>query len=140
VNDQSIAEAAAAEMYATDRHIRGLGIEVVAVGPGEAAATMIVGPEMVNGLELCHGSVIFTLADAALAYASNSHGGTVVAASASIEFITAAHVGDQLRAVATESHRAGRTGHYDVTVSHDDTLVALFKGRCREIIDDSVTP
>jgi len=152
VTEQSIAEAAAAVMSASDHHIRELGIEIVAVGPGTAVASMVVRPEMVNGLATCHGGVIFSLADAAFGYACNSHGGTAVASGASIEFVSAAYEGDQLRADANESHVAGRTGHYDIVVSRenvasrenrvsgDDTIIALFKGRSRRISDGATAP
>jgi len=127
-------------MSASDHHLREMGIEIVAVGPGTAMVSMVVSPEMANGLAICHGGVIFTLADAAFAYACNSRGGTAVASGASIEFVSAAHVGDRLRADAKESHLAGRTGHYDITVSLDDTIIALFKGRSRRISDDATAP
>jgi enoyl-CoA hydratase/carnithine racemase len=48
---------------------------------------MTVRPEMVNGHGLCHGGVIFTLADSAFAFACNSHGEPMVAAGANIEFL-----------------------------------------------------
>ncbi len=136
VNDESLAEASAAAMYAGDHLVHHLGIEVVTVSSGEAVTTMIIKPEMVNGHAICHGGVVFSLADAALAYASNSHGGTVVASGVSIEFLAPAHVGDKITATATETHLAGRNGHYDMRVTRSDgTVIALLKGRCRRIAD-----
>ncbi len=96
---------------------------------------MVVKPEMVNGHSICHGGVIFSLADMALAYAANSYGGVVVAQSTSIDFIASAHTGDQLRAICTEQLVAGRNSHYVVTVQRGDEVIALFSGRCRRIAD-----
>ncbi|HEX6218990.1 MAG TPA: hotdog fold thioesterase, partial [Sphingomicrobium sp.] len=47
----------------------GLGIELLDAGDGRAVVTMSVAPEMCNGHGTCHGGMIFTLADAAFAFA-----------------------------------------------------------------------
>ena len=53
-----------------------------------------------------------------------------VAASASIDFIRPARLGDELVATATEVSRGGRTGIYDATVTNQDgDVVAIFRGR-----------
>jgi acyl-CoA thioesterase len=91
---------------------------------------MTVRASMLNGFAICHGGYIFTLADTAFAFACNAHDNLTVAAAANIEFLRPVHEQDRLTAVASERHRAGRSGIYDVEVrSQDGALVALFRGR-----------
>jgi phenylacetic acid degradation protein PaaD len=103
------------------------------VAPGRSRVAMRVTPQMANGHGICHGGMIFALADSAFAFASNSRGGNVVAAGATVDFISPATVGEELEATATERHLQGRSGIYDVTVreSMSQRLVAEFRGRSR---------
>jgi acyl-CoA thioesterase len=85
---------------------------------------------MINGFAVCHGGHIFALADTAFAFACNAYNQVTFAAGASIDFLRPARVGDKLLAVATERHRGGRSGIYDVSVSNqDDEEIAVFSGR-----------
>ena len=114
----------------------GLGVEVTEAGGGRATVIMTVGPEMTNSQGVCHGGVIFTLADCALEYASNSHGPTTVAAAASIDFVRPALVGTVLTAVCQERHRGRVAGNYDVEVTDSEgRIVALVRARSHEIGD-----
>lgn len=131
--DASPAGDPVAAMMAADRASAALGIEVVASGPGWARARMVVRPDMVNGHDLAHGGLIFTLADTAFACACNSWGPVTVAAGAEIAFLAPARLGDVLEATATARTRRGRTGIYDVTVRHGDDVVAEFRGRSSEL-------
>lgn len=122
----------AAAMYERDRSSQNLGITVAEVGAGRATCVMAVRDEMLNGHDVCHGGLIFTLADTAFAFACNSYGPTTLAASASIEFLAPGRPGSTLTASAVETHKAGRTGYYDVRVTDDaGTAIALFRGRSR---------
>lgn len=125
-----LAQACAEHMYADDLASQQLGIEIEVVAPGEVVARMAVREDMVNGHDACHGGYIFTLADTAFAFACNAYNQVSVAASASIDFISAARSGELLIARATEVHRGRRGGVYDVRVSGPDgRLVAEFRGR-----------
>lgn len=95
---------------------------------------------MLNGARKCHGGVIFTLADTAFQCACNSHGRLTVSSAASIQFIRAASVGDELTAVCVERFRNRSGGGYDVTVTRSGAgdpgtsqLVALFRGQAHEL-------
>ena len=124
--------AVAAAMYERDHSSRHLGIEVVGVGEGSACVTMSVRPEMVNGLGVCHGGYLFTLADTAMAYASNSRDDVAFAVAAQIDFLRPARAGDVLTAEAVERAGQGRTALTDVEVrTGDGTVVAVFRGRTR---------
>ncbi|HKV44454.1 MAG TPA: hydroxyphenylacetyl-CoA thioesterase PaaI [bacterium] len=131
---QEIAEAARDAMWTQDKASRDLGMAVVEVGPGYAKLRMAVRPEMCNGHLICHGGMIFTLADSAFAFACNSYNKVTVANNCAITFTAAAHEGDILIAEAVERHRGGRSGVYDVTVTDQrGRLVAVFRGHATQI-------
>jgi acyl-CoA thioesterase len=121
-------------MIRTDRASQNLGLEILDVAPGSVRISMTVRPDMVNGHGLCHGGIIFTLADSAFAFACNSHGEPMVAAGASIEFLAPTSAGEVLTALATEVSRGARHGVYDVRVAKSSgETVALFRGRCARL-------
>jgi acyl-CoA thioesterase len=120
-------------MMAADEASRALGIELVAAGIGRATARMTVRPDMVNGHDIAHGGLVFTLADTAFACACNSHGPVTVAAGAEIVFVAPARLGDVLTAEASERTTFGRSGIYDVTVRRGDDVVAEFRGRSHRL-------
>lgn len=131
---QSLAEAAAAAMWAEDRASRGLGMTLDAVGPGSATLSLTVREDMVNGLDLCHGGFIFTLADSAFAFACNSYNQRAVAQIATITFVAPARRGDRLTARAAEVASFGRSGIYDIRVTaQNGTLIAEFRGHSRTV-------
>jgi acyl-CoA thioesterase len=134
---RSAFEAAALALHARDSSAQQFGIEIVAVDEGAATVAMTVTAEMCNGHGTCHGGMLFTLADSAFAFACNSYGLETVAAAASIEFLAPARAGQRLVAVCTERWLRGRTGIYDATVSTDDEVVALFRGRSARISTSS---
>jgi acyl-CoA thioesterase len=124
--------AQAEAMWQADRASRGLGIHLDEVAPGRARLSMMITEAMTNGHGICHGGFIFSLADSAMAFASNQHGDVVVAQHAAITFIRPGRVGETLVAEAVERTRAGRSGMYDVRVSNTaGDLVAEFRGHTR---------
>ena len=106
-----------------------IGIEIVDVGAGSAVVRMTVRADMVNGHGVCHGGLIFMLADSALAFACNSGNVNTLAASASIDFVRPARLGTRLLATAIAVHQRGRTGHYDVVVTAETPSDAGRGGR-----------
>ena len=120
-------------MWAEDRASQALDMQIVEVGPGRATLRMTVRADMVNGHDIGHGGLTFTLADSAFAFACNSHNRRTVAAGAEVRFRAPTRLGDVLTATAVERSRAGRDGVYDVSVTREDLVVAEFTGRSREI-------
>ena len=110
-----------------------LGIELAGYGPGWARTRMTVRDDMVNGHGICHGGMIFSLADTAFACACNSWGPVTVAAGCDIVFVAPARGGDVLTAEARVRSRYGRSGIYDVTVVNGDRPIAEFRGRSHEV-------
>jgi acyl-CoA thioesterase len=128
-----IARRSAEAMWAGDRASRSLGMTLDAVGPGTATLSMVLRDDMVNGHAIGHGGLTFTLADSAFAFACNSYNRATVAAAAEIRFRRPTRLGDRLVATATERERQGRDGVYDVLVTVDEEVVAVFVGRSKEI-------
>lgn len=122
------------QMFARDAASQALGMTLEESRPGYARVSMPVRADMIQGHSTCHGGFVFALADSAFAFACNSHGGTVVAAGCSIEFLNPAAEGDQLLAEAQEQALSGRSGVYDVKVTNQrGELVAAFRGRSRRL-------
>jgi acyl-CoA thioesterase len=136
---QQIAERVAGEMFARDSASQSLGMQVKEVRPGYARLTLIVRPDMLNGHAICHGGVIFSLADSAFAFACNSHNQNTVASGCSIDFLAPAKAGDELSAEAVESALLGRIGVYDVTVTNSEgRTIALFRGRSYRVTGEVI--
>lgn len=130
----ALAEATATAMWARDRTAQGLDMRILTVKPGYAKVTMTVRADMVNGHHICHGGMIFTLADTAFAYSCNSYNMNTVASACHIDFLAPAHEGETLEAEAIEQSQSGRTGVYDVTVrSATGKTIALFRGKSYRI-------
>ena len=131
---QALAERVAQAMFASDHASRALGMHIVAVSPGYAQLSMQVRADMVNGHALCHGGLIFTLADSTFAFACNSYNFVTVAAGCTIEFLAPAHEGDVLTATGQERAQAGRSGIYDIDVRNGaGELIAVFRGKSARI-------
>ena len=108
MSDQSErARRAAQTLYDGDRASQALGMKLLDAEPGGARVSMRIRADMVNGHQLCHGGLVFSLADSAFAFACNSHGDNTVAAAASIDFLAPAREGDELTATARELWRSG---------------------------------
>jgi acyl-CoA thioesterase len=133
LSPDDLARACADAMWKEDDASKGLGIEILEVGPGRATLTMTVRPEMVNGQRIAHGGFIFTLADSAFAFACNSRNDRAVAAQGNITFLRPGKLGDKLIATAREISRNGRSGIYDVRVTAGETVIAEFRGHSRTI-------
>ncbi|HWX05743.1 MAG TPA: hydroxyphenylacetyl-CoA thioesterase PaaI [Bradyrhizobium sp.] len=133
LSPDDLARACAEAMWKDDDASKGLGMEIVEIGPGRATLTMTVQPHMVNGQRIAHGGFIFLLADSAFAFACNSHNERAVAAQCSISFIKPGKLGDRLVATAREISRSGRSGIYDVRVTMENAVIAEFRGHSRVV-------
>jgi acyl-CoA thioesterase len=120
-------------MMASDAASRMFGMELLDYGTGWARVQLTVRDDMVNGHGICHGAVIFAVADTAFACACNSWGPVTVAAGADIVFIAPGRTGDLLTAEARMRSSYGRSGIYDVTVARGEDLIAEFRGRSHEL-------
>ena len=138
---QQTAERVRDAMFANDRAVRGLGMEIEAIAPGRAGVAMTVREDMLNGHDICHGGFISALADSAFAYACNSYNEVTVASGFGIDFVAPARFGDRLVARCVEVSKAGRTGVYDAEVLNQrGERVAVFRGRSYTLKGKPVAP
>jgi acyl-CoA thioesterase len=106
-----------------------LGIEIDFIDNGICNLRAEITAEMLNGFQIAHGGISYSLADSALAFASNSQGVQCVSIETSISHVKKVAEGDVLIAEARELHRGRTTGIYDVSLKNQhNELVALFKG------------
>lgn len=138
---------AVAARHAADPAARALGIAVREAAPGRVVLSLTVGPDHVNGYGICHGGVLFALADAASTLAAGTDAtdatgaaagaGTAadsdaVATGATVELVAPAPLGTELTATCHEVHTRGRAGVFDTVITAaDGTVVALARGRTR---------
>ena len=121
-------------MWGDDSASRSLGMRLDAIGPGSAMVSMEVAQSMVNGLGVCHGGLVFTLADSACAFASNSYNKRMILQASQIALLAPAHLGMRLVAQASERHRGERSAIYDVRVESEvGETIAEFRGHVRSI-------
>ena len=131
---QDRAEKSAQAMWADDHASKWAGMSIQSVAEGKAALQLTVEKHHCNGHGICHGGVIFALADSAFAFACNSYNRVTVAQSNTITYVAPAKAGDKLVADAREVARSGRSGTWDVTVTNGDgAVIALFRGLARTI-------
>ncbi|KAB1191123.1 MULTISPECIES: hydroxyphenylacetyl-CoA thioesterase PaaI [Haloferax] len=118
------------DLASSDPFCARVGIELEKLDSGYAETTLTIEEDHLNFHGTPHGGAIYSLADAAFAAASNSHGDAAFALETNISYLAAAEVGDTIRAVAEETHLGGRTAEYEVVVSDDsDERIATFRGR-----------
>lgn len=135
--EQMVAERVVGGMMARDLFSRWMGMTIVDVRPRTATVRLTVRPEMVNGFGVAHGGVVYSLADSALAFASNTHGKVTVAINNSISYPAAVNVGDVLTAVAESDGESRRLGYYRVIVRNQkEAIVATFTGTVYKTKDD----
>jgi len=134
MDELELAQHCAEMMQENDAASRALGIEIDVPAAGSAVARMTVREDMVNGFGICHGGMLFALADTAFAFACNAYNLVTVGGEASIRWLQPAKAGDRLTATASEERREGRHGYYSIHISNqDDEAVADFNGHCISI-------
>jgi acyl-CoA thioesterase len=116
-------------MFTNDAFSQWLGIERLRVAPGICELRMTVRSEMMNGFAIAHGGITYSLADTALAFASNAHGLKCYSVETSISHVKMVKEGDLLTTVVEEKSLSKRIGVYHITVfNQNNEAVAFFKG------------
>ena len=116
------------KMYDNDPFSQWLGIEILDVRPGYCKLRMEVSHAMTNGFGLAHGGISYSLADSALAFASNSRGRHAVSVETSINHLEKIKAGDQLLAEVKEVALKNNIGFYRIDITSKDKAVAVFNG------------
>lgn len=118
------------EIFKNDRFATGNGCRVVEAAPGHAVCELDITPEHMNEKGGVMGGAIFTLADFAIAIASNVGQEPTVSVSFTAEFLNGVR-GTRLTATA-DTEKDGRTlGYYTCLITDDlGTKVARVVGTC----------
>ena len=117
------------KMFDQDAFSQWLGIKIVEVSEGNSQLQMPVRSEMLNGFQIAHGGIAYSLADSALAFASNSHGRKSLSVETSISHTVSVKEGNVLTAATEELSLSDKIGVYLITIANQDNQkVAYFKG------------
>ncbi|MCA6423436.1 MAG: hotdog fold thioesterase [Flavobacterium sp.] len=116
------------KMFQNDSFSQWLGITIESIEEGTCTLSMTIRKEMLNGFAIAHGGITYSLADSALAFASNSHGRQSVSIDTSINHFETLKEGDKILAVAKQEALKNKFGFYTIEIKKENTLVALFKG------------
>ena len=118
-------------MMKNDLFSQWLGIKILEQKEGACKLSLIVRKDMLNGFGIAHGGITYSLADSALAFASNSKGRKSVSIETSISHIISLKENDEIVADGFCETETEKLGHYKISVflKNDPTkIVALFKG------------
>ena len=123
-----IAEKVVNKMFDNDWFSQWLGIERVFIEPGKCVLKMTIRKEMLNGFAIAHGGITYSLADSALAFASNSHGRQSVSVETSISHTVSLKEGDEIIASAEEQSLTNKIGIYNIIIKNKQ----IGRASCRE--------
>ncbi|MBL7901731.1 MAG: hotdog fold thioesterase [Bacteroidia bacterium] len=118
-------------MMKNDTFSQWLGIEVLEIREGYCKLGMTVKENMLNGFGIAHGGISYSLADSALAFASNSWGRKSVSIDTSISHLKPLNNKDEVIAEAICENQSEKLGHYAIKVylkAQPHTAIALFRG------------
>ena len=125
----NIPQAIVNKMFDQDAFSQWLGIEIVDVSDGYCQLKMTVRNDMLNGFKIAHGGIAYSLADSALAFASNANGKKSLSVETSISHTIAVKDGDKLTATTEELSLSDKIGIYHITITNQENQeVAFFKG------------
>ncbi|MDC1067799.1 hotdog fold thioesterase [Candidatus Kapabacteria bacterium] len=129
MTNNTLAKDVVDKMMTDDHFSKWLGIELVDISVGKAILKMQIRKEMLNGFGIAHGGIIFSLADSALAFASNSYGRRSVSIEASISWPKSIGLGDEVVAETELKSLTNKTAIFDVNIKNiDQEIIGLFRG------------
>ena len=116
-------------MLEKDSFSNWLGIEVLLIEENVCRLGCTIKSDMLNGFEIAHGGITYSLADSCLAFAANSCGYQCVSIETSISHLKKVQLGDYLIIEAHKLKEEGKTKTFEITVlNQDELLVARFTG------------
>jgi len=117
------------KMINNDAFSKWLGIEILKLKKGYCKIQMKVLKNMTNGFNIAHGGISYSLADSALAFASNSHGKMALSIETSISHTQKVNLNDVLTAETEELNLNSKTGLYNIKILNQKLEeIAFFKG------------
>ena len=117
------------KMITNDAYSNWLGIEILNIKKGYCKLQMKISKKMTNGFLIAHGGICYSLADSALAFASNSNGKKALSIETTISYTKKVMINDVLTAETKELDLNNKKGLYSISISNQDSeKVASFKG------------
>ena len=114
---------------ANDKFSQWLGLSIDNIGEGICEASCVAKNQMLNGFDILHGGITYSISDSLLAFASNSYGYKCVSIETSISHTKTVKEGEKLTAKCTEINRGKSIGIYNVDIYNEESiLVSKFKG------------
>ena len=125
----NLAKKVVSKMMNGDAFSHWLGIEVIEVSEGFCKLQMIVRYEMMNGFNIAHGGIAYSLADSCLAFAANSDGIQSLSIETSISHTKKVESGDVLTATSKGINSSSKTAMYNIKITNQQKIeIAQFKG------------
>lgn len=116
-------------MLSNDSFSKWMNIEIIEIKAGFCKLKCKIHSEMLNGFNILHGGISYSLSDSALAFSANTHGYKCVSIETSISHIRPVKMGDVLIIESEEIHRGKSFGVYSVAITNqEDKLISKFKG------------
>ncbi len=116
-------------MMENDAFSQWMGIEILALQKGHCQLKCNVHEHMLNGFQILHGGISYSLSDSALAFASNSYGNKCMSIETSISHLRKVELNDVLIVTCDEISRRKTIGIYSVSIKKTDgTEISRFKG------------
>ena len=117
------------KMINNDAFSKWLGINIIQLEKGYCKLQMKILQDMTNGFDIAHGGICYSLADSALAFASNSHGKMALSIETSISHTKKVNINDTLIAETKELNINSKTGLYNIKITNQNSEeIAFFKG------------
>ena len=128
--NKNLAKKVVDKMINGDAFSQWLGIEVLGVAEGFCKLKMTVREEMTNGFNIAHGGISYSLADSALAFASNSDGIQSLSVETAISHTKKVMSGDTLIAETQEISKNKKSAVYNINITNQDNIeIAHFQGK-----------
>jgi len=118
------------EYIAGDPCARDLGLHWQRDHDDNAVLCVTIDGSLINGLGVCHGGVLFLLADTALAYAARMRGGMHASTWGTVSYLRPARLGDTIFAYTRLIESSSKRAHFDVDLFTDQgEHIAIFRGQ-----------
>lgn len=112
-----------------DAFSRWMQLSVEKLDKGHCTLKCTIKAEMLNGHNIAHGGISYSLSDSALAFASNGYGNKCVSIETSVSHLLPVKENDTLTVVCDEVHRGKTVAIYMVNIfNQHEEKISAFKG------------
>ena len=116
-------------MMEKDAFSKWMQISILSIEKGSCVLQTTIHQEMLNGFDIAHGGISYSLSDSALAFSANAFGYQCVSIETSISHIRPVFENDILTVTCREVHRGKTIGIYSIEIINQESkLVSKFKG------------